>query len=153
MANSSSAYQLNVPARQLERAVKPRPANKVVVRAKSSNNVRAVLVILTIAAIAFTICWRYVEVYNLASELNQKQTQLSQLNAQNSQLSMQIQQALDKTTLDNYAKNTLGMAAPQKAQYVYLDLTESDVMGSSKATVTNGSILGNFFKGIIDYFK
>ena len=149
---SSSAVRVNMPARKIERAIHPRPATKIVSKATASNNVRAVLLVFAIAIIAFAICWRYVEIYNMSSEIGQKKSQLALLNAENSQISMTIQQKVDKSSLDSYAKNTLGMIAPKSHQYIYLDLTDKDVIVNNKKS-TSTPIISKIFTNIINYFK
>jgi len=150
---SNTAVQLNMPARRLERAVRPRPADKVIAKAKSSNNVKAILLVLLAATICFIICARYVEIYNKSSEIEQAKKQLQTLNAQNEQIQMAISQEIDKTTLSIYAKNTLGMITPQKNQYVYLNLTSQDVSVNNKINSNQPSILSKAYHRIIDYFK
>jgi len=154
MANGSPAVQMNLPARKIERAVHPRPSAKVVAKAKTSHNLRAVLIVLAIASVAFLICWRFVQIYNVSSEINQAKTSLAALNAQNSQISMDIQQKVDKTTLDAYAQQSLGMVSPKSDQYVYLNLKNQDVVvNTQKAANNKPPILIQFFRNIIDYFK
>ncbi|MCL2740359.1 MAG: hypothetical protein FWE47_04120, partial [Oscillospiraceae bacterium] len=100
------AVQLNMPARRLERAVRPRPADKVIAKAKASSNVKGILLVLIAATIAFIICARFVEIYNGASSIEQKKRELQKLNATNEQIEMAINQEIDKTTLNAYAKGT-----------------------------------------------
>jgi len=154
MANTSPAIRMNMPARKIERAVHPRPTSKIVTKAKTSSNVRAIGLVLAVTLVAFAICWRYVEIYNKSSEISQMKTQLAALNAQNSQISMQIQQKVDKASLDAYAKNTLGMVTPKLDQYIYLNLKNQDIIVSTqKSTAIKPAIIVQFFNNIIDYFR
>jgi len=145
---------MNLPARKIERAVHPRPQEKIVAKAKASHNLRNCLIVLAIAGVAFLICWRYVQIYNVSSEINRAKSQLSAINAQNSGLSMDIQQKVDKTSLDTYAQGQLGMVNPKADQYIYVNLQNQNVVVNTQNPVTNKpSIVTQFFRNIINYFK
>jgi len=149
---SSSAYQLD---RYVEQKVdkKAEAEKKKQLKLKAAR--RKVAIGMAVFFIAmFTILLRYVHIYDLHSEAARKTSELESIRMQNEQTELTIENMTDKTKIQDYAENQLGLRVMTDAQIVYLNPHKDSYMANiSKNAESDSGETKGFFAGILEYLK
>ncbi len=129
-------------------AYKPQTAQKTNVKhkknvKKKSKTMRSLLLISIFCAIGFIIVYRYAVLTELANSVNKQKQMLSGLEKTRSQLRTEMM--IDLKTVDDVAKNKLGMDRPYSYQIEYVNLGAAE--GSNKVA-ENQSAEKSFVKKI-----
>jgi cell division protein FtsB len=150
-SHGSAAYQSEwaVPARRIKKAVRAQVRQEAKVKKKDK---KTALNVVLVFAVLFGLCWRYVAIYDQSSDIASGRAKLAAINAENSQIQMEIERETEKGRLDTYATDVLGMVKPDKSQFVYITLNKGDEMESAREN--NGGKDGFLAKleGIAEYF-
>ena len=148
---SSSAYQLD---RYVEQKVDKKAEAEKKRQLKLKVARRKVAVCMAVFfVIMFTILLRYVHIYDLHSEAAMKNAELESIRMENEQTELTIENMTDKTKIQDYAENQLGLQVMNDAQIVYLNPHKKSYMsnvsnGNSDSTETKGA-----FAGFLEYLK
>jgi len=148
----SSAYKL-------ETLMQPKTVAKQQTRVSKKNNrmvkIRCVSTISVVFLIALFICSRYVAIYGMHNEFENKTAQLNKVKMDNEQTTLMIESMVDGTKVEEYAINQLGMRKIENSQIVYIQPTQGDSMQkiakNDKKSATKG-IFG-VISGVMEYLQ
>jgi cell division protein FtsL len=147
--HGNNAYQLKTPLAKRKKAIKKRPKKQR--RKKLSSMVTVAAAFL----VAFIICGRYVQIYGLYDEIEQKTAQLDKLETENDQLVIAIDSMAESSKIEQYATEKLGLQKISSNQVVYLEPNHGDSMQkiakNEEKSVTK-SLFG-IFSGASEYSK
>lgn len=138
--NSNLAYEL-------EYYEKTEPTQKTVTKARKRYSLKnrakfiKMLNLAIVFAVAFAICFRYVQIYGQRAEINATAAKLEAMATANTQLELNIEQMVDTKSVEEYATNVLGMKKPDRYQISYIVASGEDVMETTKVA-QNKSIFG-----------
>lgn len=99
---------------------------------KKKNITRIAYVVIGFA-ILLTISYRYALINTSFSEKEKLKNQLTEIQKQNQQLKVSIEQGMNINTIEQQAKERLGMQKLDNNQKVYINLDKSDYVESSVA--------------------
>lgn len=100
---------------------------------KTVKAIRTLLGVMVFFILGFVIVLRFALLTDMASTLDKQKKKLSGLEKTKSQLQTEV--TIDLKTVDDIAKNKLGMDRPYKYQIVYVDLSKN----STNIAVENSS--------------
>ena len=134
--NGSLAYDLDYAARERDlrragRAPKAREkarvyeAPRVLLRARQYVSPLAVLSVSAIMGLALLLLMNYVQLTRLSAETVKLQSQLAELETENTDLTARYQQMFDMASVKEAAE-AAGMSKPSSTQMSRLDLSEGD---------------------------
>jgi len=125
-SRSSSAYKLQPT---------PKPSKKVTINHKRKNKkkkksakFKIAAVIFSVFAIQLFLCYRWVALYDLHSEIENKNSELISLQRENEQKAIAIDRVIDSSKVEEYAVNQLGMQKIDSNQIVYIKPAHGDSM-------------------------
>ena len=148
---SSSAYQLD---RYVEQKVdkKAEAEKKRQMKIKAARR-KVAICMAVFFVVMFTILLRYVHIYDLHSEAAMKNAELENIRMSNEQTELTIENMTDKTKIQEYAENQLGLQVMNDAQVVYLNPHKKSYMANvSENDSASGGIKG-MFTGFLEYLK
>lgn len=146
--SGTSAYKTEYMTAESE-ITTPKKKVKVKSAQRARKNLMNLVTLLTVFAVAIIICSRYVYIYGQSETLQQKEKELKDLQTANTQLEMNIEQAVDTKSIEEYAENELGMQKPERYQTNYVIVSGDDEMvHDDKADTGDEGILG-VFTGLI----
>lgn len=99
--------------------------------AKKVNLAVILFYIVIIGAMAFCLISREVKIYAKNSQIAQMQSELSGLQAQSKQLSMEAEAELDFKEIEQTAVSKYNMSRPETHQIVYVNLPQNDYIETS----------------------
>jgi cell division protein FtsL len=154
MYNGNLAYELELPAPVIRKAITAKPNSRVRAKGsyKASSNAKMVCMVLAVFAIAFSLCWRYVAIFDQTSEIERVRTELARVQAQNSQIQMEIERATERSVVVQFATNELGMVEPDKSQFVYMMPKNRDRM-QHLGNKTGDNLARTLIAGVVEYFQ
>ena len=97
------------------------------------------------------IMYRNVKINESFTEIQTLQKQISSLEKENSQISVNIQNSLNLSSIEEAATSTLGMQKLTNKQTVYVSLDTKDYVEISPSSVTDTEE-ENFFQKLLDKF-
>lgn len=155
MYHGNLAYELELPAPAIKRAMKAKPNAKV--RAKrmyrATAKCKAICWVLAFFAVAFTLCWRYVAIFDQSNEIARATAAVGKINAHNSQIQMEIEKATERSIVAEFAKNELGMIEPDPSQFVFMMPSNRDRMQHLGESTNESSVARNWIQGLVAYFQ
>jgi len=148
----SSAYKL-------EQILEPqKPVKKQTRVSKKNHRKTKINYMATISAvflIALFICSRYVSIYGMHHDFENKSAQLNKLKMDNEQTTLAIDSMIDGTKVEEYATKQLGMRKIENSQIVYIQPSQGDSMqkvaNNDKKSATKG-IFG-VISGVMEYLQ
>lgn len=165
--NGSLAYDLDYAARERDlrragRAPKAREkarvyeAPRVLLRARQYVSPLAVLSVSAIMGLALLLLMNYVQLTRLSAETVKLQSQLAELETENTDLTARYQQMFDMASVKEAAE-AVGMSKPSSTQMSRLDLSEGDsaVAYQQKEPGLFSRILSSLHGGVyavVEYF-
>ena len=165
--NGSLAYDLDYAARERDlrragRAPKAREkarvyeAPRVLLRARQYVSPLAVLSVSAIMGLALLLLMNYVQLTRLSAETVKLQSQLAELETENTDLTARYQQMFDMASVKEAAE-AAGMSKPSSTQMSRLDLSEGDsaVAYQQKEPGLFSRILSSLHGGVyalVEYF-
>ena len=165
--NGSLAYDLDYAARERDlrragRAPKAREkarvyeAPRVLLRARQYVSPLAVLSVSAIMGLALLLLMNYVQLTRLSAETVKLQSQLAELETENTELTARYQQMFDMASVKEAAE-AAGMSKPSSTQMSRLDLSEGDsaVAYQQKEPGLFSRILSSLHGGVyavVEYF-
>ena len=165
--NGSLAYDLDYAARERDlrragRAPKAREkarvyeAPRVLLRARQYVSPLAVLSVSAIMGLALLLLMNYVQLTRLSAETVKLQSQLAELETENTDLTARYQQMFDMASVTEAAE-AAGMSKPSSTQMSRLDLSEGDsaVAYQQKEPGLFSRILSSLHGGVyavVEYF-
>lgn len=150
--STSNAYQLDLYVeskvdKKAEYEKKKKQQRKVMVRRKLALYAAVVFVAL------FAILFRYVHIYDLHSEINEQTAKLENIRMENEQIELSIENMTDKTKIQQYAENELGLKKITTAQTVYLNPAKESYMQNVADSGSKAGGIKGFFAGFLEYLK
>lgn len=135
-------------------AYKPEVVQKEVVKkkkkAKTQSKVAKSFMLLSIVTvIGFIIVLRYVALAEMASSVNKQKQMLSGLEKSHSQ--MQTEMMIDLKTVDEIAKNKLGMDRPYSYQVQYVNVNDAADAGKLSANETSEKSFSKKISKIVEF--
>lgn len=121
-------------------------------RPKSRINRGTVLSLIVLVSMAFLVLFRGLTITLGYDRLEEKNTQLSEIVAENQKLQFKIDQTLDLKNIENIARNTFNMGQPSKSQIIYINLDQTDEVKKVRGGNSVIDAVKNFFSGIVEYF-
>ena len=163
--NGSLAYDLDYAVRERElrhageavrKQEKVHSAPRVLVREREYVSKLAVLGVAAIMGLALVVLMNYVELTLLSSETVKLQSQLAELETENTDLTARYQQMFDMASVKEAAE-AAGMSKPSSTQMSRLDLSEGDsaVAYQQKEPGLFSRILSSLHGGVyavVEYF-
>lgn len=150
---SSSAYQLD---RYVEQKVDKKAEAEKKRQMKIKVARRKVAVCMAVFfVVMFTILLRYVQIYDLHSEAARKTAELESVRMANEQTELTIENMTDKTKIQEYVENQLGLQVMTDAQIVYLNPHKESYMVNLEGNDANSGFGGikGMFAGFLEYLK
>ena len=98
-------------------------------RARNKFRLKSIIVIAICFAACLVMCNRYVQISGQVAEYTRLEAELSDLEARNIQITLEIESAVNSREIEEYAANVLGMTKPQHYQIVYVNPQSKGVMG------------------------
>lgn len=116
------------PKKTTARKVKVEPVRKVKTKAKKQLKVEAkVIIYIAIGfSILFAISYRNSLINEKFAEIKQLKANLAQIEKKNEQLEVNIENSLNLKTIEQSAKELLGMQKLENSQSVYINLPKQD---------------------------
>lgn len=153
MPNSStSAYQLD---RYIEKKPdkKAEQAKAKQIRLKAKRRKFAVRMAVFFLAL-FIVGLRCVRISDLHNSINEQTKLLNTIQMENEQTRLAIESMTDKTKIQQYAENELGLKKLTTGQIVYLNVTKENYMKNyAKSNNDNIASIKGFFVGFLEYLK
>ena len=134
MPNSTSnAYQMDM---YVEQKV-DKKAEKEKLRQQQLKAARRKLALYMIVFFIamFAILFRYVRIYDLHSDVASQTKKLETIRMENEQTKLTIENMTDKTKIQEYAENELGLQKITSTQTVYLSLEKQDYVEATAEAV------------------
>lgn len=149
--STSSAYQWDM---YVEKKVdkKAEIEKKRQQRLKAARRKLALYMVVFFAAL-FTILFRYVRIYDLHSDVATRTKQLETIQMENEQTKLTIENMTDKTKIQEYAENELGLQKITSAQMVYLNPSKENYMQNVAGTNSGLGGIKGLFAGFLEYLK
>ena len=148
---SSSAYQLDM---YIER--KPdKKAEHEKIRQRKARAVKRKLTLYMAVFFAamFIMLFRYVRIYDLHNSINTQTAKLEEISTDNEHTKLKIESLTDKTKIQEYAENQLGLKKVTTAQIVYLDSANDNYMKNVAKSNSKSSAVKGIFAGFLEYLK
>lgn len=117
--NGNAAYQIEMPAKNLTKAVRKGQSK----RAKVKFEFKPAVLIAIFAAVVFLIVYRWITISGQLTDISTKTSELNKTTATNQAIKLQIEQKTKKNVIYEYATSVLGMITPTKSQIVYVNIT------------------------------
>lgn len=162
------SYQYETSPRKYEPEYHARPKKKKAKTTKKVSNTKkskknekleklkfkATLVfnIIVFLVVVFTISFRNALINQSFAEIQKLKTQVSEIQKENDQLEITIQNSLNLSTIEQTAKDLLGMQKLTNKQTVYLTLPKKDYVEPSTEEVVIEENTG-IIQSIINYLK
>lgn len=124
--------------------------NKNQVKTKPINQAKILFYIAIGFAALFIISYRYAVIDKTYSNLKSLKTELAAIEKESAQLEANIESSLKLTTIEQEAREQLGMQKLSAEQKVYVTLPKSDYVESSSEEIKDTSSNNNWFIKIID---
>ena len=149
--STSSAYQLDM---YVEKKVDKKAEIEKKKQLKQKMVRRKLMLYMAVFfVVLFAILFRHVRIYDLHSDVIEQTAKLETIRMENEQTELAIENMTDKTKIQEYAENELGLKKITSAQTVYLNpAKESYMQNVAAATSRTGGIKG-FFAGFLEYLK
>ncbi|MBP3337216.1 MAG: cell division protein FtsL [Clostridia bacterium] len=126
----------------------PKPAVRK--KHKISPALKAVLLSL----FAFSVLCRGVIITDKANQISETKKELAKIEAQNQEMQVEIEKALDLSRIEQLASDKLNMRRPEKYQICYINLDRVDYVekaeGTSNAPIERAAKLFNNIKSYLD---
>lgn len=126
---------------------------KIKAKAQNRKNATYIMEIAVGFVILFGISYRYALINSTFNEKEKMKTELASIQKQNEQLKVNIEQAMNINTIEQEAKEKLGMQKLDNSQKVYVSLDKKDYIESSKSTIKNEESETWWSKLLKDLFK
>ncbi|MCK9478624.1 MAG: septum formation initiator family protein [Firmicutes bacterium] len=157
VSRGSSAYKLQ-PAPKPQKKSVPRKNNKVKKRTKTIK-FKIIAFVICAFLVQLFLCYRWVAIYDLHSEIERLNSNLASLQRENEQTAVAVDSLVDSSKVEEYAINHLGMQKMDSNQIVYIRQTHGDSMQkvarnnyrSSKRNIFGA--LSSSVGGLLEYFK
>ena len=124
--------------------------NKKEPKRETVNQAKILLYIAIGFAALFVISYRYAVIDKTYSNLKGLKTELAAIEKESAQLEANIESSLKLTTIEEEAKDKLGMQKLSSEQIVYVTLPKSDYVESSFEEIRESNSNENWFMKIID---
>ncbi len=121
-------------------------------RSKARITKSTIVSVLVIAAMAFLVLFRGLMINSGYEKLAEKQTQLSDIVAENQKLQFKIDQTLDLKNIERVAENNFNMGQPTKSQMIYVNLDQENEVKKIRESSSLVEAVKNFFGSIVEYF-
>ncbi len=96
-------------------------------------------------AIMFAISYRYSFINQQYNNIRGLKKEYNAIQTTNDQIAIGIQNSLDLTQIERYAKDKLGMQKPLASQIKYLDIQKEDKVELNTQVTSKESVFQNFF--------
>lgn len=96
-------------------------------------------------AIMFAISYRYSFINQQYNNIRSLKKEYNAMATTNDQIEIGIQNSLDLTQIERYAKDKLGMQKPLASQIKYLDIEKEDKVELNTQVTSNKNVFQNFF--------
>lgn len=128
-SRSSNAYKLQ-PMVVPKKKNKTESQKKKRLARKKEKAVRYKLIALVVVVFIsqLYLCSRWVALYGLHNEIEQRTAELNRLSRENQQKSIAIDSMVDSSRVEEYAKSELGMRKIESSQIVYVRPVNGDSM-------------------------
>lgn len=123
---------------------------------KKQQNVKKISKVKAISYVAigftalFVISYRYAMIDDTYSSLKEKNTELSAIEKETAQLEANLESSLKLTTIEEEAKELLGMQKLKDDQIVYVSLPKSDYVETSSEEITDSTTSSNWISELIN---
>ncbi len=148
----SSAYKLET---IFEPKIPTKKQTKVSKKNHRKTKIKCVTTISAVFLIALFICSRYVAIYGMHHDFENKTAQLNKIQMDNEQTTLTIDSMIDGSKVEEYATKQLGMRKIENSQIVYIQPTQGDSMQkvakNDKKSATKG-IFG-VISGVMEYLQ
>jgi len=111
---------------------------------------KAILCIAICFAALFIVSYRYSLIDDTYAVLKKKKSDLAALEKESTQLEANIEKGINLTTIEEEAKNKLGMQKLSTEQIVYVTLPKTDHVETSSEEVKSTDLSKNWIMQIID---
>ncbi|MBR2708701.1 MAG: hypothetical protein IKG14_06520 [Clostridia bacterium] len=116
-------------------------------------NIARIIYLIIGFSILLTISYRYALINTSFSEKEKLKSQLLEIQKQNQQLKVSIEQGMNINTIEQQAKERLGMQKLDNNQKVYINLDKSDYVESSVPNQEKGEVESWWSKLLKDLFN
>ncbi|MBR0276902.1 MAG: hypothetical protein IJQ50_00370, partial [Clostridia bacterium] len=104
-------------------------------------------------AVLFVMLLRYVHIYDLHNSIKLKTNELEEITMANEQTKLDIENMTDKSKIESYAENELGLKKATGAQIVYLTPIKENYMENISKSNSKSNGIKKFFAAFFEYFK
>lgn len=148
---SSSAYQLDM---YIEKKPDKKAEHEKIRQRKIKALKRKLALYMTVFfAAMFIMIFRYVRIYDLHNNINEQTKELEAISMENESTRLKIESLTDKTKIQQYAENELGLKKLTTAQIVYLDSANENYMKNVAKSNGKSSAVKGIFAGFLEYLK
>lgn len=119
-------------------------------KTKTVNQAKLILYVAIGFVTLFVISYRYAVIDNTYSDLKGLKAELALIEKETAQLEANIESSLKLTTIEEEAKEQLGMQKLSSEQIVYVTLPKTDYVESSSEEIKTSNSNSNWFMKIID---
>lgn len=130
-----------------------RKKERIKAKAQNRKNVTCIMEIAVGFVILLGISYRYALINSTFNEKEKMKAELASIQKQNEQLKVNIEQAMNINTIEQEAKEKLGMQKLDNSQKVYVSLDKQDYIESSASTINNEESETWWSKLLKDLFK
>ena len=130
-----------------------RKKERIKAKAQNRKNVSCIMEIAVGFVILLGISYRYALINSTFNEKEKMKAELASIQKQNEQLKVNIEQAMNINTIEQEAKEKLGMQKLDNSQKVYVSLDKQDYIESSASTINNEENETWWSKLLKDLFK
>ncbi len=120
----TTAYPSYMPQKQSNVRIKVSTKKQKVAQKRA--NALGLLKIFLVVSLAFVVLYRGVVITDKAATVDAKRSELEALITSNEKLQFEIDRALDLDTVEDIARNQLGMRRAEKYQTIYINLEQTD---------------------------
>lgn len=124
------------------------------VQPKKKHKISPALKVVLLSLFAFSVLCRGVMITDKANQISETKKELAKIEAQNQEMQVEIDKALDLSRIEKLASDKLNMRRPEKYQICYINLDRVDYVekaeGAKSAPLGKASKLLGSIKAYLD---
>lgn len=139
MVSTQRKYAYDYEEEKPQEKTKPRKAveePKAKVKVSSKSKIKLVISIIAIFSMFMVITYRYNIINEKNLEVQGLKKELKRVSAEVSLAQIELEQQLNLDSIENYAKQKLGMQKPEKNQIIYVDTRQNEYVNQSEETTS-----------------
>lgn len=120
------AYELEREEAELHKKKNKKKEYQAKVKAYKIRHIKVMMIVVMTSLVAYFMVAKYVAVDDTQNKIESLEKQISEVQAQTSQKTFELEQSVDLATIEEHATTRLGMHRPEKYQTIYVNVRKDD---------------------------